>query len=212
MGLMVGHPGRRADAGIRIAAPVQRIRGLRLAASPLVASVGRALVAAVLIGFAGMGPNRAPAPRFDPARGAVARGATCRCGSRISAISATCGSSTRCGRGSACSSPRASRSSLPADGAATAAKLAAFATIAAGAIGSVGAGLFADRLGRTTLTIAAMAISGTCAATIGFLYGGAPSWLVALGLDLGHQHRRGLGAVLGVDRGACPTASGSARC
>ena len=66
-----------------------------------------------------------------------------------------------------------------------AAKLAAFATIAAGAIGSVGAGLFADRLGRTTLTIAAMAISGTCAATIGFLYGGAPSWLVALGVIWG---------------------------
>jgi hypothetical protein len=47
------------------------------------------------------------------------------------------------------------------------AKLAAFATVAAGAIGCVAAGSLADRLGRTTLTIAAMAISGTCAATIG---------------------------------------------
>ena len=74
---------------------------------------------------------------------------------------------------------------LPAETAPTAAKLAAFVTIAAGAIGSVGAGLLADRLGRTTLTIAAMAVSGTCAATIGFLFGGAPLWLVLLGIVWG---------------------------
>jgi MFS family permease len=74
---------------------------------------------------------------------------------------------------------------LPPDVAPLAAKLAAFATIAAGAIGSVGAGLLADRLGRTTLTIAAMAVSGTCAATIGLLFGGAPGWLVALGVVWG---------------------------
>ena len=47
------------------------------------------------------------------------------------------------------------------------------------ASGSVAAGFLADRLGRTTITIAAMAISGTCAATIGFLYGGDPGWLIA---------------------------------
>ena len=69
---------------------------------------------------------------------------------------------------------------LPPDVAPVAAKLAAFATIGAGAIGSVAAGLLADRLGRTTITIAAMAISGTCAATIGFLYGAAPALVVAL--------------------------------
>ena len=56
---------------------------------------------------------------------------------------------------------------LPAAEAPTAAKLAAFATVAAGAIGSVGAGLLADRLGRTTITIVAMAVSGSCAATVG---------------------------------------------
>ena len=69
---------------------------------------------------------------------------------------------------------------MPAATASTAAKLTAFATIAAGGIGSVAAGLLADRLGRTTITIAAMAISGTCAATIGFLFGGSPGWLVAV--------------------------------
>src|SRR4029453_10009859 len=69
---------------------------------------------------------------------------------------------------------------MPAGNPATAAKPAAFATIAAGAIGSIGAGLLADRLGRTTLTIAAMAVSGSCAATVGLLFGGDPVWLVAL--------------------------------
>jgi MFS family permease len=69
---------------------------------------------------------------------------------------------------------------LPADTAPTYAKLAAFATIAAGAVGCIGAGFLADRLGRTTLTIAAMAISGSCAAGVGLLYGGPPWILVAV--------------------------------
>ena len=64
---------------------------------------------------------------------------------------------------------------MPAGRRRTAAKLAAFATIGSGAIGCVGAGLLADRLGRTTITIAAMSISGSCAATIGLLFGGAPA-------------------------------------
>lgn len=60
------------------------------------------------------------------------------------------------------------------------AKLAAFATIAAGGLGSVAGGLAADRIGRTTLTILAMAVSGSCAVLVGFLYGGAPVWLALL--------------------------------
>jgi MFS family permease len=64
--------------------------------------------------------------------------------------------------------------------ASTASKLTAFATIAAGGIGSIAAGLLADRLGRTTITIAAMAVSGTCAATIGFLFGGNAAALIAV--------------------------------
>jgi len=66
------------------------------------------------------------------------------------------------------------------DTAAVRAKLATFVTIASGAIGSVAAGVLADRLGRTTLTIVAMAVSGSCAATIGWLYGGHPAALVAV--------------------------------
>ena len=61
-----------------------------------------------------------------------------------------------------------------------AANLATFAVIGlGGGIGCLGGGLLADRLGRTTVTMAAMAASGTCALAIGFTYGGA-WWLVSL--------------------------------
>lgn len=59
------------------------------------------------------------------------------------------------------------------------AKLGAFATLAAGAAGCLLGGIFADRWGRTTLTMAAMATSGTCALLVGFLFGGPP-WLLML--------------------------------
>jgi MFS family permease len=52
--------------------------------------------------------------------------------------------------------------------------LTTFAVIASGALGSLGGGIFADRMGRTTLTIGAMAISASCAAGVGFVFGGAP--------------------------------------
>ncbi|MHA1600473.1 MAG: MFS transporter, partial [Alphaproteobacteria bacterium] len=63
------------------------------------------------------------------------------------------------------------------ESAATAAKLAAFATVGIGGIGCLAGGLFADRMGRTTLTILAMAVSGTCAVTVGLFFGGPP-WMV----------------------------------
>jgi MFS family permease len=57
------------------------------------------------------------------------------------------------------------------------AKLIAFATVGAGALGSLFGGVIADRWGRTTLTIGAMTLSGACALVAGFLFGAAP-WLV----------------------------------
>jgi MFS family permease len=60
------------------------------------------------------------------------------------------------------------------DHGAVGAKLMAFATIAVGAIGSLAGGLLADRLGRTTITMAALAISGACSVAAGFTFGGAP--------------------------------------
>jgi MFS family permease len=58
--------------------------------------------------------------------------------------------------------------------------LGAFAVIGAGAAGSILAGKLADRLGRTTITIASLAVSGTCALLVGLLYGGNPLLLLAL--------------------------------
>lgn len=57
------------------------------------------------------------------------------------------------------------------------ASLAAFLVVAAGGAGCVVAGVVADRLGRTTVTMAAMAASGSCAIASGLLFG-APAWLV----------------------------------
>lgn len=65
------------------------------------------------------------------------------------------------------------------------ASLAAFAVIASGGIGSVAAGILADRFGRTTITIVSLAVSGNCALAVGFLFGGSPLLLVALCLVWG---------------------------
>ena len=59
------------------------------------------------------------------------------------------------------------------------AKLAAFFIIGLGALGCFGGGLFADRWGRTTLTIGAMLTSGSCAVLAGFLFGSSP-WLLVV--------------------------------
>ncbi|MHB8190785.1 MAG: MFS transporter [Ferrimicrobium sp.] len=55
----------------------------------------------------------------------------------------------------------------------------------AGAIGSVAGGLLADRIGRTVITSAAMAISGLCALTIGLVYGGPPWVVITIGMIWG---------------------------
>jgi MFS family permease len=65
------------------------------------------------------------------------------------------------------------------------AALASFAVIAAGGPGSLLAGILADRLGRTTITIASLLISGLCCLLAGFLYGGSPYLLTALCLVWG---------------------------
>jgi len=44
-----------------------------------------------------------------------------------------------------------------------------------GALGAYAGGALADRWGRTTLTMAAMVLSGLCAATIGLSFGGPPA-------------------------------------
>lgn len=71
------------------------------------------------------------------------------------------------------------------ENAAVSANLTTFATIGSGAIGSLGAGLLADRLGRTTITMIAMMISGSCAVAIGFFYGGPPLLILIICLIWG---------------------------
>lgn len=65
------------------------------------------------------------------------------------------------------------------------ASLMAFLVIAAGGVGSLVAGRMADRMGRTTITIASMVVSGACALGIGLLFGGSPLLLSLLALIWG---------------------------
>jgi len=59
------------------------------------------------------------------------------------------------------------------------ARLAGFAVIGVGALGCVIAGRFADRLGRTAITMISLAVSGGCAMLAGMLFG-HPGWLLLL--------------------------------
>jgi MFS family permease len=80
---------------------------------------------------------------------------------------------------------RVNAGGLPADWIVVAPLFGAFATIAAGAIGSLAGGWAADRWGRTTLTIAALTVSGTCSVAIGFLFGASPFLLLPVCLIWG---------------------------
>ena len=65
------------------------------------------------------------------------------------------------------------------------ASFAAFVVAAGGVVGCVVAGALADRIGRTTTTIAAMTASGTCAVLVGLAFGAAPALVTALGIVWG---------------------------
>jgi MFS family permease len=82
--------------------------------------------------------------------------------------------------------PAMIRASVAASGGrAAVAEAASFAVIGAGAIGCIVAGLLADRIGRTIVASAAMAISGACCIVIGFLYGRSEYALLAIAVIWG---------------------------
>ena len=74
------------------------------------------------------------------------------------------------------------RAGLP--GAASVGSMATAIVIGAGAVSCVLAGYAADRIGRTAVTMLAMAGSGACAAVIGFTFD-RPGWLVVVALIWG---------------------------
>jgi MFS family permease len=65
------------------------------------------------------------------------------------------------------------------------ASAAAFAVIGVGGLGSLLAGQWADRVGRTTVTILSLAISGACCLTAGLLFGRNPVLLTVVCLIWG---------------------------
>jgi len=65
------------------------------------------------------------------------------------------------------------------------ASLAAFGVIGVGGLSSLLAGRLADKLGRTTVTIASLLVSGGCCLLVGLLFKGNPILLVALCLVWG---------------------------
>jgi MFS family permease len=80
--------------------------------------------------------------------------------------------------------PAMIRASVAASGG-RAAVAASFAVIGSSAIGCIVAGLLADRIGRTVVASAAMAISGACCLAIGFLYGRSEYALLAIAIVWG---------------------------
>ena len=136
-----------------------------------------ALIGAVLIRWVDLGPNRAPAPPFRLANATEAfRRRPLRLANlgyfghmwELYAMWAWIG--TFLGASFALR-----YGASPPIGA----SIATFLVIASGAIGCLAGGWAADRIGRTAVTIASLAVSGTCALIMGFAYGG-PAWLILL--------------------------------
>ncbi|MGK7865942.1 MFS transporter [Falsiroseomonas sp. E2-1-a20] len=150
----------------------------------LASASGAALAGAALMGLVRLGPRHAPAPPF---RAAAALELWRNRGTRLATlgylghmwelyamwswVGLFLAASFAAWRGGPASAGEAS--------------LTTFAVIAVGALGSVAAGLVADRIGRVRVTVAAMAVSGACCLLAGPAFGLHPAWVTLLCLVWG---------------------------
>ncbi len=143
-----------------------------------------ALAAAGVIGFVRLGPSHKPAARFEPEAALDIvrdRGVRLATLGYLGHMWELYAGWTWIGALMA-----ASFGAVLAPEAAThASKAAAFAVVAVGALGCVAAGWLADRVGRTTVTSVAMAVSGLACIGFSAAFGQAPWMIVALGLVWG---------------------------
>jgi predicted MFS family arabinose efflux permease len=143
--------------------------------APVAGAAASALVAALLIRFATVGPNTAKAPPFRIANALHAiRNPAVRLANlgylghmwELYAMWSWIGAFL------AASFAARYGAKPPLDP-----RLATFIVIGIGAVGALCGGYLADRLGRTSVTMLSMTASGFCAATIGLFFGGS-IWLV----------------------------------
>ena len=186
VGLLIGTLVGALTLGSALPHLVTAVSGLDWRIAILASSAAAGLAAALILTI-GLGPRHASSPRFRPGEAltALRRPALLLANAgylghmfELYAMWAWIGVFLGWGLTEAGwhADPAESGRALPS------ASLLTFFVIAAGGIGSIVAGAAADRIGRTTVTMAAMAVSGTCAATIGFAPALGPVALIALAL------------------------------